>query len=84
MVKPDPRPDWLRDTRLPIGVSQILKASHVVFDVQAHVLSLVDGLRSIDDIAAMITSRYGLPPENAKEAVVSFFTRNYEDAIFQR
>lgn len=80
----DTRPDWVRDTAAPVPATQIVQASRVVFDVQAYVLAQVDGTKSIDTIALLVSQRYGLPEENAREAVSNFFIRNYEDALFQR
>lgn len=75
----DNRPEWLRDFTQPVPASKILQASYMVFEVQAFVLSQVDGRRSIGEIALMVSARYGLPAENAREAVINFFARNYED-----
>ncbi len=83
-ARPDTRPEWLRDTMRPVPATQILQASRVVFDVQAYVLGLVDGRRSLDAIALLVSQRYGMPEDNAREAVVNFFARQDEDAIFQR
>ncbi len=81
---PDTRPDWIRDPARPIPVTQVLQASRVVFDVQAYVLAQVDGTRSLDAIALLVSERYGLAEENAREAVANFFLRNHEDTLLQR
>ncbi|MCM2282722.1 MAG: PqqD family peptide modification chaperone [Bdellovibrionaceae bacterium] len=76
---PDSRSEWLRDTSMPIPASQVVQASRVIFDVQAYVLAQVDGSRSIDAIALLVSQRYGLAEDNAREAVANFLARNADD-----
>lgn len=75
VAAPQPMAPWLTDTRLPIPVSRsfvrLTKTS--VFTVG--VLSLIDGKRSIADIAEALSQSFGVPANTLVSELRPFFAR---------
>lgn len=78
------KPDWLLNPNQAVPPTPFFQGQFLSFESQAFVLSLVDGKRSVQDMAALVAQRYGMNGDEAMEAVTSFLTRQYESSVFQR
>ena len=77
---PPPRalPAWLRDPRLPVPRSAALEFQQVTSRIHAFLLALVNGERSIADMARAVVEQKLLPPDEAEAAVRRFLRRETE------
>jgi ubiquinone/menaquinone biosynthesis C-methylase UbiE len=72
------RPDtaaWLADCALPVPPLPELEVTALASRLQAFILALVDGRRSIDDIARYVTEQKLLAPDAARAAVRGLLAR---------
>lgn len=74
-------PDWLENHEQAIPQEEFLAAISAQSRFQFEVLTAVDGQRSLDQIATMMTTHYGMDLEMAKDALLSFFIRAYEESL---
>ncbi|MCB9085645.1 MAG: class I SAM-dependent methyltransferase [Bdellovibrionaceae bacterium] len=72
-------PDWLEDLDKPIPQEDFLAAVSAQSRFQFEVLTAVDGQRSLNEIATMMTTHYGLELEMAKDALLTFLIRSFEE-----
>lgn len=79
----DDRIDWIRNPDLAIPSNPVFIESSTTHAVKALVLSLVDGRRTLNDIARIVSEENGLPMEEALEAAQSFFDRFLKDRHFR-
>lgn len=79
----DDRAAWLQNTKLPIPALQVFQSSSATHAVMALVLSLVDGRKSLSEIASVIATEHGMTSEDAVEATASFFDRFLKDRRFR-
>lgn len=77
------RPKWLLDPQNPVPVSAALPQLYATFESQTFVLSAIDGKRTLVEIASLVSQRYGLPPEDALDGVVSYLSRLEEESVFR-
>jgi N2227-like protein len=72
------RPDttaWLADCALPVPPLAELEVTALASRLQAFILALIDGRRSIDDIARYVTEQKLLAPDAARAAVHGLLAR---------
>ncbi len=79
----DDRAEWIRDPNRPVPALAPFAASTEGHAVMALVLSLVDGQRTLLQIAETLAAENGLAPEQSLEAVQSFFDRFLKDRRFR-
>lgn len=79
----DDRAEWIRDVTRPIPALPSLEEGIQMHAAMALVLSLVDGQKTLTDIAQVVAQENGLPLEQAIEAVQSFFDRYMKDRRFR-
>lgn len=79
----DDRVEWIRNPTLKIPALPAFGERAISFGVMALVLSLADGTRSIDDIAAVLAGEQGLSGDDAREAATTFFDRFVRDRRFR-
>lgn len=79
----DDRVEWLRDSKMKIPNYPEFQERATSLGVMALVLSLADGTRSIDEIAAVIAVEHGLSNSEAQEAAATFFDRFVRDRRFR-
>jgi SAM-dependent methyltransferase len=77
------RPAWMLDSSAPVPVPPSGAQQFATLESQAFVISLVDGKRTGLQIAEAVALRYGLQPQDALEAVVSFLMRLEDDSVFR-
>lgn len=75
-------PEWITDSSQEIPEMDAFKSYLFINQIQFEVLRAVDGNVSIDAIAEQIMKKYRMKREQAVEAVRSFFTKIYEENLF--
>jgi hypothetical protein len=74
------QPEWLVDLNRPVPRSQAIEFAQVTSRVHAFLLALVNGERSVADMARMVVEQRLLPAADAQAAVVQFLRREFERA----
>ncbi len=74
-------PPWLRDTALPVPRSEPLALAADASRIQAVLLALVDGQRSVDDLARIVAEQGLLPGAQAKSAVYGLLERLHASGL---
>jgi len=82
---PDPGPPrrvpaWLQQTDLPVPLLPELQGRQLELRVLSYVASLVDGRRSIRDVARVLVEQRLMTAEEAEPAVREFLARLYDEA----
>ncbi len=73
-------PAWLERTDLPLPLLPQLESHVLALRVHAYVASLVDGRRTLAEIAAILANERLMPADEALPAVRAFLRRVYSDA----
>jgi hypothetical protein len=81
---PRQQPEWLVDSRKPVPRTQALELEQVTSRIHAFMLALVNGERSVADMARMVAEQRLLPPNDAEAAVRQFLRRSFERAAQRR
>ncbi|MBL7688098.1 MAG: methyltransferase domain-containing protein [Bdellovibrionaceae bacterium] len=79
----DDRAAWIQNPKLSIPALPVFQSSSATHAVMALVLSLVDGRKSLDEIASVIATEHGMSKDDALEATASFFDRFLKDRRFR-
>ncbi len=82
-VKAPLRSPWIMDANVAVPLPSNAQAQFAQLESQAFVISLIDGKRTGLQIAQAVAQKYGLPPNEALDAVVSFITRLEDDSILR-
>lgn len=77
------RAPWILDANVAVPIPPTAAAQFATLESQAFVISLIDGKRTGLQIAQLVAQKYGLAPNEALDAVVSFITRLEDDSIFK-
>lgn len=73
-------PDWLVTGKAPVPATRSFQTQAMSTRIYAYVMSLIDGRRSIEDMALMMEREKLMPREEAVSAIRNFFIRMYEDS----
>jgi uncharacterized protein YbaR (Trm112 family) len=73
-------PEWLQRTDLPVPLIAEVRGRQLELRVLSYVASLVDGRRSIRDVARVLVEQRLMTPEEAEPTVRSFLARLHEEA----
>ena len=73
-------PDWLVTGKEPIPLLPSFKTQAMSTRIYAYVMSLIDGRRSIEDMATLMEREKLMPRDEAIPAIRGFFTRMYDDS----
>jgi len=76
----DATPPWLRDSALPVPRHDPLALAADASRIQAVLLALVDGQRSIDDLVRIVVEQGLLPAAQARSAVRGLLERLHHSA----
>jgi ubiquinone/menaquinone biosynthesis C-methylase UbiE len=79
----DDRVEWIRNPSLAVPKLAPFTNSGETYATMAWVLAQVDGKRSLNEIAAILVLQSGMEPEQAVDAVQSFFDRYLKDRRFR-
>ncbi len=73
-------PDWLVHADRPVPLLEDFRVQAVSTRIHAFLMSLIDGRRSLRDIARLLVEQRLMTPQDAEPAVRRFLTRMYEDS----
>jgi uncharacterized protein YbaR (Trm112 family) len=76
----DALPSWLRDSSLPVPRHESLALAADASRIQAVLLALVDGRRSIDELVRVVAEQGLLPAEQAGSAIRGLLERLHHSA----
>ena len=72
-------PDWLVRGQAPVPLSQAIRTQAMAAQVHGFLLSLIDGKRSLKDIAKIAVERKLVPPAEAESTIRSFLIKVYDE-----
>ncbi len=73
-------PDWLVKGADPVPMLDAFRVQAATTRIYAGLMALIDGKRSLKDIAKILVSQRVLSPTDAEPAVRKFLTRMYQDS----
>jgi len=73
-------PEWLVHPGQPVPLLEDFRNQALATRIQAFLMALVDGRRSVRDIAAALVAQRLMTAEDAESAVRGFLARMYEDS----
>ena len=83
-VKPAARhkalPDWIVTGKEPVPVLPSFRTQAMSTQIYAFIMSLIDGRRSIDDMARLLEQQKMMTRKEAVPAIRQFLTRMYDDS----
>jgi len=83
-VKKVPRyqalPEWLVRGNDPVPLGDSFRSQIAATRIHAFLMSMIDGRRSIKDMAKLVVEQRLMTPEEAEPALRSFFTKMYDDS----
>lgn len=83
-ASPPPRhkalPDWIVIGKDPVPLLQSFKTQAVSTQIYSYIMSLIDGRRSIDDMAKLLEQQKLMTQQEANPAIRNFLTRMYDDS----
>ena len=73
-------PDWIVTGDEPVPATAAFRQQAMTTQIYSFIMSLIDGKRSIKEMAAVLESQRLMTKEEAVPAIRSFLTRMYDDA----
>jgi SAM-dependent methyltransferase/uncharacterized protein YbaR (Trm112 family) len=73
-------PDWIVTGREPVPLTQSFRTQAMTTQIYSFIMSLIDGRRSIDEMAAILEKQQLMSREEAVPAIRSFLTRMFDDS----
>jgi hypothetical protein len=73
-------PDWLVTCKEPVPLSPAFRSQTMSTRIYAFIMSLIDGRRSIRDMAEVMEQQKLMTKAEAEAAIRNFMTRMYDDA----
>lgn len=73
-------PDWIVTGKEPVPLIRAFQTQAMSTRIYAFIMSLIDGRRSIDDMATLLEQQKLMPKSEAKSAIRNFLIRMHEDA----
>ncbi len=73
-------PDWIVIGTEPVPLSPSFRTQAMTTQVYSFIMSLIDGKRSIRDMAAILEKQKLMSKEEAEPAIRSFLTKMYDDS----
>jgi SAM-dependent methyltransferase/uncharacterized protein YbaR (Trm112 family) len=73
-------PEWLIATHQPVPKLEDFQVQQVSTRIHAFLMALIDGRRSVQDMARMLVEQRLMAPEDAESSVRAFLVRMYEDS----
>ncbi|NCF60909.1 MAG: methyltransferase domain-containing protein [Gammaproteobacteria bacterium] len=77
-------PDWLVTGKEPVPMTQSFRTQAMTTQIYAFIMSLIDGKRSVEDMAKILEQQKLMTREEAVPAIRSFLTRMYDDSQRQQ
>ena len=73
-------PDWIVTGKEPVPLSQSFRTQAMTTQIYSFIMSLIDGKRSIREMAAVLEKQRLMTREEAEPAIRAFLNRMYDDA----
>lgn len=73
-------PDWIVLGDKPVPLLPAFQTQALSTRIYAFIMSLIDGRRSIDDMASVLEQQKLMPRKEAVPAIRNFLTRMYDDS----
>ena len=73
-------PDWLVTGKESVPLDQSFKTQATTAHIYGYVMSLIDGKRSIQDMAKLMEEQRLMTRREAEPAIRTFLTRMYDDS----
>ena len=73
-------PDWIVTGKEPVPLTPSFRTQAMTTQIYAFMMSLIDGKRSIDDMAVILEKQKLMTKSEAVPALRTFFTRMHDDA----
>jgi len=77
-------PDWIVRGRDPIPAIEQFRVTATTTRIHAYIMSLVDGKRSIADMAALLERERLMPARDAEAAIRGLLIRLYDESQLRR
>ena len=74
-------PDWLAKGRAPIPLLPAFQTQAMTTRIHAFIMTLVDGQRSLQDIARVLEEQQLMPKADAEVAIRGFLIKMFEEAL---
>ncbi len=73
-------PDWIVTGKEPVPLLQSFRTQAMTTQIYSFIMSLIDGRRSIREMAAVLEKQKLMSREEAEPAIRSFLTKMYDDS----
>jgi len=73
-------PDWLVTGKEPVPLSSSFRTQAMTTQIYSFIMSLIDGKRSIKEMAVVLEGQKLMSKEEAEPAIRSFLTKMYDDS----
>lgn len=73
-------PDWIVTGKEPVPALQAFRSQAMSTQIYSYIMSMIDGDRTIDDMASIMEQQKLMTKEEAVPAIRVFLTRMYDDA----
>ena len=73
-------PDWIVTGKEPVPLSPSFRTQAMSTQIYSFIMSLIDGKRSLQDMAIVLENQQLMSREEAEPAIRSFLTKMYDDA----
>ena len=73
-------PDWIVTGREPVPLTPSFQTQALSTRIYSYILSLIDGRRTIEDMAKILEQQKLMPQAEAVPAIRNFLTRMYDDS----
>jgi hypothetical protein len=77
-------PDWLAKGRGPVPALPSFQNQAMATRIHAFIMSLIDGQRSLKDMAAVMEAQQLMPKEEAEAAIRGFLIKMFDEARSDR
>jgi len=74
-------PDWIVKGVKPVPLLKLFQTQSMATRIHAFIMGLVDGNRSVKDMAMILEQQRLMPKEEAEPAIRSFLTKMYEENL---
>lgn len=79
-TQPQRLPEWLIEGRQPVPLSPAFQTQITTVRIHSFIMSLIDGKRSVRDMAKVLEEQRLMPAQQAEQAIRGFLTTMYEEA----
>ncbi|MDH5621085.1 MAG: hypothetical protein OEY74_03305 [Gammaproteobacteria bacterium] len=73
-------PDWIVTGKVPVPLTNSFRQQAMTTQIYSFIMSLIDGKRSIKDMAIVLEKQKLMTRDEAEPAIRSFMTRMYDDS----